>query len=194
MPAAKAGTYKIRHRKMLPWRGYEHTDTNWRLSVYDVRETDDATSNSRHIIRGLTLREIYAVQLSYETVTGERVYAGRDAYLWPSDGFPPHGKRLATYPFFGHHGDKDYAYRICAETFFPDDLQRQSDWVALIEHAFEQWELATSGFITVTPEKDPATGEYEACTDMSRWRWALLPGIVRDEDDHLSETPRSSES
>ena len=71
------------------------------------------------------------------------------------------------------------------ETFFPDDLPRQSDWVDLIEYAFEQWETATDDLVTATPEySNPATQEYEACTDMS---WFRLFLFIRANDDVLSE-------
>ena len=149
----------------------------------------------------LELGKIYGIQLSYKTVVNQNtvhVFSANDMYVWPSTSFPGGREtsenrkipdRVATYPFFGYHADRDYAYRVCKDTFFPDVPQRQNDWVNLIEHAFEQWEIATDGFVTVTPEySNSATRTYETCTDMSYMRM-LIHSIdpIMEEDDVLSE-------
>lgn len=160
----------------------------------------------------LELGELYGVQLSYKTAANQsviHVFSANDVYVWPSTSFPGGREsaenrdipdRVATQPFFGYHDDRDYAYRVCVDTFFPDDPQRQSDWVNLIEHAFERWEIASDGFVTMTPEySNPATKTYKDCTDTSPMRlmfhrfglnpihrqFPILP--IRAEDDDRSE-------
>ena len=200
------GEYTIRTRKLFP---SEHWDTNWSLVGYDrerpVLECVDyclslpdkvfrdlnpfGPTNSRltYTREKLELGEIYGVQLNYKTTSRgvtTQVFSARDAYVWPSKGFPgddDRPDRVATFPYFGHHADKDYGYRICRDTFFPDDTTRQDDWVDLIEHALEKWKTAADGLVTVTPEySNAAAKEYEPCTDMSVMRLMLF--IARDDD------------
>ena len=82
------------------------------------------------------------------------MFSARDAYVWPSDGFPGNNKRVATYPFFGHHANRNFEYIICDMTFPADDPNtpdnERTTWINLIEIAFEQWQKATDNFITVT--------------------------------------------
>ena len=205
------GRYTVRTRKLYP---PDHHRINWNLHSYDTnlpaigcesqpcfslpdKLYDDVTANGAVGTRltysrpKLELGKLYGIQLSYEISAGHEtihVFSANDVYVWPSKNLPsenPHPDRVATFPFFGHHKDKDYGYRICKDTFFPDNTTRQADWVKLIEHAFEQWEIATDGFITMTPEyKDPVSREYEDCTSMSWWRPMFL---IRGKDDSLSE-------
>ena len=157
----------------------------------DANPSGPPNSSLTYTREKLELGEIYGVQLNYKTASGgvtTQVFSARDAYVWPSKGFPgddDRPDRVATFPYFGHHADKDYGYRICRDTFFPDDTTRQDDWVNLIEHALEQWETAADGLITVTPEySNAAAKEYEPCTDMSVMRSMLFIG---PEDDARSE-------
>ena len=83
---------------------------------------------------------------------------------------------MAGYPFFGHFDPKVFKYRVCEDTFYPDDETKQKEWVALIVHAVEQWDTATNGFIKITPEYKPpeeweVTGEpdFEECTEPPSW-------------------------
>ena len=63
--------------------------------------------------------------------------------------------------------------------------ERKNAWVTLIETALEQWEIATDGLVTATPEYvNEATKEYEACTDFSLWRLSFL---TQRADDARSE-------
>ena len=173
---AKMGSYKIRYRKAKDLAGlYKHTSTNWRPGRYYPSETRNATSNSQHTITGLTLGEIYAVQLMYETSAGNKVFAARDSYVWPSTGFQAHNKRVATYPFFGHFTNKTYTYRICTDTFPPNT---QSEWASLIEDALGQWQTATGNMIRMNRDT-------RACTDLSSM--SIREALLSDEDDSLSE-------
>ncbi len=90
--------------------------------------------------------EIYAIQVNYKRTDDLMVFSARDAYVWPSTKLPENQSRVATFPFFGHHPNREFEYIICKETFPSAD---QTDWINLIRHAFKQWEVATDGFVTV---------------------------------------------
>ena len=106
-------------------------------------------------------------------------------YLWLSVSDPPSRERVAGYPFFGHFDPKIYEYRVCADTFYPDDETKQEKWVALIGDALVEWETATHGFIEMTPEytetsewTDPDKPEFEECTKyLSWWDHVFLPAV-----------------
>ena len=113
------------------------------------------------IFRGLDHGEIYAFQLNYVMSDSSKVYSARDAFVWPSTAYPEENKRVATYPFFGHHPTRTFEYIICTDTFPTDPLDRgltthdpnatQRDrWTNIVTNAFEEWETATGGFVTVT--------------------------------------------
>ena len=163
--------YTVKYRRLGGTRNHA-TDTAWRANTFVNLDhgstvTDSNPSSSarlKHTRNNLRLGEIYAIQLNYEQ-NGQKVFSGRDMFVWPSKGFPAIGKRVATYPFVGHWADKEYSYRICEETF-PEG--KQDAWTKLIEHAFEQWEYATDGLITMTHDE---SGE---CSDLSVIETALL--------------------
>ena len=119
-------------------------------------------------ITGLNLRDsIYAVQLNY-TIGTDKYFSAREAYVWPSDGQPAADKRVATYPFAGYLSSRTYTYRVCASTFNETNVAVQNAWARLFEHALEQWEKATGGFITMTPDyENPSAADpvYKPCTD-----------------------------
>ena len=168
---AGSDEYSIEYRRLGRTQkgGYHHSDVNWELNSYTysspnriptvvnvVDSSPSASGRMTHTITGLDLGEVYAVRLNYRTAAGW-AHSARDAFVWPSASFPACGKRVATYPFFGHHASKEYSYRICEDTF-PKDTR--DAWENLIEHAFEQWEEATDGLVKMTPVD-------EDCTDLS---------------------------
>ena len=189
-PAAQAGSFRARYRKarQFAFVGVPHTDPAWIPGTFDPPEVDEVMESSEHTIEDLTLREIYAVQLYYTDRTGKQVYTARDAYVWPSDDFPPHNERVATFPFFGYFQTKTYDYRVCDEDeAFPDDdpntpVNEKNQWVALIEHALGQWETATKD-----GDDKLITMSYNdgACTDLSDL--SILNALLNDADDGLSE-------
>ena len=176
-PGRKSDTpYKIRYRKMLPSGGIiAHTNPSWSPGTYgDYSDFASVTgSQTSHSITNLEIGEIYGVQLMYEeTVTRNKVYAARDAYVWVSTDFPANGSRVATYPFFGHWPGREYKYIICTDTF---PRTSRTAWVGLIVDAFEQWEEATNGFVTMTRD------ENRGCADSTNMEQFIL------DDDQLNE-------
>ena len=158
-----------------PWGGPEPAiiaDTQVNLPVFA------SPSQLEYTKEGLSFDWIYAIQINYTETDGTEVYSGRYAYVWPAKGQPGNatlvsGDRVATYPYFGHWPDKTYTYRICEDSFqnrrvFGTRHERES-WVALIESAFEQWETATGGLVTMTRNSG-------ACHIGSHTGYATLPG------------------
>ena len=139
-------------------QGFTHTELGWQPSTLGSFSSSAPIRNTVHTITGLNSEEIYAIQLIY-TPSGAglpaRVYAGRYVYVYPSstgpidddpnDGFAP---RVATFPLEVRlPANRTYGYRICEDTFPAD---KRAAWRNLIVHAFEQWELATDGLVTMT--------------------------------------------
>ena len=166
------------HHGQHGWRPNQFvTLTNTGETVTDSNPS--STDRLTHQRTNLSLGEIYAIQLNY-TQNGQKVFSGRDAFVWPSRGFPGNASLVGTYTFFGHWSDKEYTYRICDETF-PSNIR--SEWVQLIDDAFEEWEVATDGLVTVTKES-------EECTDLSNISSSTMNAILnqlRTQDSELSE-------
>ena len=201
-------SYSIRWRKLEDDAGNNHhSSSGWQLddkvypkppsAIFTGKEENISASKSSETIRPLDLGELYAVQLNYETSSGT-VFSARDAYVWPSDSKPEAGERVAGYPFFGHFSDKTYRYRVCVDTFSPDDVTKQDQWISLLKESLEEWEIATHGFIQMTPDykdmsewSDPNEPEFKECTTYpSVWQQLVNPGIAferRAEDDQRSE-------
>ena len=171
--AGTTGLYTIRYRRLLEYDEKPHAVTGWKPENYEVpartygaRDSNPSgTAGTRltDTIAGLILREIYAIQLNYQTSTGQKVFSARDAFVWPSDDFPYGGTRVATYPFFGHWPEGRYSYTICDSTF-PESTRSQ--WNSLIKHAFKQWEIEiangksieTNARTRPCPERDSLIG------------------------------------
>ncbi len=147
--------YTIRYRLLTGthtekdgWYPYGYTNlTNMSDIVSD--HNSYSTALLKHTRTNLKLMKIYAIQLNYTDQNGIRVFAGRDAFVWPAKDFPKEDERVATYPYFGHWTTKEYKYRICDQTFPADKREK---WIQLIDDAFERWESATNGLVKVTSE------------------------------------------
>ena len=174
----------------------EHHDTTWMPTGWqDNLEANSLDPDPSGPVNGLLefntseleLGKLYGVQLSYKTNTSH-VFSAVHDYVWPSTGFPGDDnrpERVATFPYFGHHTDGDYAYRICTDTLPNTTTGERDAWVSLIETALEQWEVATNGLVTATPEyANAATKEYEPCTAFDWWRLFFLTQLA---DDNRSE-------
>ena len=183
-----ADEYSIEYR----WLGRDHTQLDWpswnnaleEWPYYEEHtnspETFSPTGSdpeSRTIDYLIRIGEIYAFQVNYVTISGEKVFSARDAYAWPSKTKPGNAKLVGTYTFFGHHPSNspsvagEYNYTICKDTFPPDDPNTQlvdenTEWVEIIKDAFGQWETATNGFVRMTPMTSVTPG-LNVCQDDS---------------------------
>ena len=150
MRESGASKYSIKYRKM----GGDHTQSTWNnIPFGNASMATPASSARSHTLTGIELEKVYAIQLNYEQ-NGQKVFSGRDAYVWPSRGFPNEDERVATYPYFGHWPDREFTYRICENTFPEND---KTKWVDLINAVFEQWETSTDDLITVTRDTTTKT-------------------------------------
>ena len=196
--------------------GEHHSSENWHLDDHSLpigfehlnKVEGINSSQSQHTIYSLDLREIYAFQLIYPT-NNEWVFSTRDAFVWAAASKPTlasvvntdvdSDERVAGIPFFGHYSNKTYKYRICEETFTPDDMPRQRQWVTMINDALEQWETATDNFILVIPEykhpsewNNPNIAEFKDCTaplswwEYLHWSTSIVAGRI-NADANLSE-------
>ena len=151
------GTYTVRHRRILN-QPYAHSHLRWRPVLFADENTSGPISGRATDITGLQqIDSVYAIQLRYEvnidhevTDSSVRVFAARDAYVWPSDRAAGGGERVATFPLNHPVGGRTYAYHICSDTFpagedvviLPDDDLRAKAR-AFIQDALGQWEAAT---------------------------------------------------
>ena len=160
------GTYSFRYRRFAG----THESTSWRPTSFDDVDDHESNTGTSDTIRNLTRRKVYAVQLRYTvaitdpstlTTNTVRVHAARDVYVWPSDIAPANGSRVATFPLTKRlPADKTYRYRICEETFSSEGEARITKWKALIDHAFGQWQTATSGLVKVRNLEPAPCAEY----------------------------------
>ena len=127
---------------------------------------------------------IDAVQLNY-SVDDAVYFSAREPYAWISrwrgGADPPFsGERVAGHPLNGPLNDplapnnKTYAHLICADTFSTLE-ERQNEWIALIEHALEQWEMATDGLVMMDPVLDQS-GNRAPCV---RYQDIVDPVLAR---------------
>ena len=169
-PTATAMTVDVRYRQLGDSaQRKDHTTEEWRLDgvsyppTFDDTWRDGSPTDGLITLPAFNLGEVYALQLNYEDADGW-VYSARDAFVWPSAGFPPDGERVAGYPFFGHWKDGEYDYTVCEDTFLP--ANKRTDWTELIEHAFEQWETAVPDLLTVTRTSGGCTvGDHPISND-----------------------------
>ena len=170
------GAYSARVRKFgNSSAGLPHTSKDWIPDNFvDSNGMPDEYGEKVHIdanngvITGLETEQIYAIQLiASVTKRGSAiptaVFAVRDMYVWPSDSAATRGKRVGSFPM--NPWIRNYRYRICKDTFasLHDDPDK---WVAHINHAFRQWELATGGWVRAVHEVD-SNGDSVPCTDYS---------------------------
>ena len=174
------GSYSFRYRR-LGNSGGRHTSLNWKPdNPVDARTTSD------NPITGLTLYEVYAIQLRYEKPGKERVYAARDVYVWPSNRAAGNGERVATFPLNypltrTASGTYEFRYRICEDTFAGLN-NSQSDWIAHINHAFMQWQLATGGLVRMVEEAGPCADYSPFVTHVVNQITPMLPAMPTPAD------------
>ena len=159
-----------------------------------IEEMPDGSKRLRLILGGLSTNQIYAVRVNYRKTTGsvERtVYSARDVYVWPSKTQPlGEDTRVATYPFFGHHKNREYRYVVCDETFtLPSNLATahpnfNSGWEQVIDASFKQWETATDGLVTTINEGDI---DCKKLSIFETLLWEDIEQIKQNVDDERSE-------
>ena len=189
-PSYAGGTPSFRYRKL----GGTHSSDGWQPMIID---TDETTTNNP--VTGLEIEKIYAIQLRYETATQptQRVYAGRDAYVWPSKRVPktwlsaeePYIRDLvATFPLNPIlpkiSNTPTYSYRICESTFPSDERE---DWRNLIRHALDQWELATGGLVVLTNESYD-DGQSKPCSSYAHFVDEIADGVKALDPSTTEET------
>ncbi|MCY3956782.1 MAG: hypothetical protein OXG65_00620, partial [Chloroflexi bacterium] len=167
-----AGTYDLRYRPATA----DHAKADWRPTNLGAFVSPKTNVTSPSTLTGLAARQVYAIQLIYRegssTSNDSDVFAARDSYVW-SSATPAAASEsssptwVAGMPLRYPLPSTTYEYRICEDTF---PVGKQSDWSAFIQHAFEQWELATGGVVTMTYSS-------EACTDYSNVVNAVLKEV-----------------
>ena len=160
------GTYELRYRALSG----DHTELLWRPDNFDDFLPPRSNASSPQIIDSLSSGRVYAVQLIYRedpgTSADTEVFAARDAYVWPSlssaiAAGSESAARIAGFPMQLPLPSTTYEYRICADTFpkgpssNPDEIRNK--WKALIQHAFEQWEVSTDGLVTMNYNSNDCT-------------------------------------
>ena len=179
------GRYEIRYRLLGKYNNYYHHSSDdvdvdrgrgwrlgggvypsgWQMGNVTLRPASGGVEGAT--ITGLQPREIYAVQIYYDSGTGATehwVYAARDVYVWPFSGrpgidsaFPNQGRRVATYPVYGHFPDRQFTYKICTDTF----PERVNDWRNLINKAFGVWQEAVGDNITVAYDPSDCDAHWD---------------------------------
>ena len=141
------GDFEFRYRKV----GHErlaHTELFWNPTVYTPIDLDS----------NWELDQVYGVQVVFRPSNTAKptVYAGRDAYVWPSSQSPGLRERVASYPFGWDAADnRTYTYRICNHTL---PQASRMEWHRFIRHALGHWGTVTSGRV----QADYETGD---CAD-----------------------------
>ena len=184
--------YTVRWRRISDKDTNPHSSENWRpveWSPDSEFDWDSATTSSsgydiNNSAKGIVDEEIYAVQLNY-TIGNQKFFSARERYAWVSDrrgGFRLHGdERIGNFPLGFPLDDplapnnKTYAYRICADTFASDET-KQNEWIALIEHALEQWELATDRLVMMDHALDE-NGNRAPCVNYAGVMNAVLAQV-----------------
>ncbi len=191
-PAIQGATrYVIRYRQLPPghdqlnWSGYPDTPASWEEVVLDVSGSSPpiTPTGGRYVYRllgpgggGLDLGSVYAVHVNYAK-GASAFYAARNAYFWTSTAGAGNGQRVATFPLRHRVLNQTYSFRICTPTFPSAEV---TDWVEAIEHAFEQWELATDGLVTVTRDTRACpSGELVVPIVQERVRIACQPATAQ---------------
>ncbi len=167
-----AGSYDLRYRPAIA----NHAHPDWRPTRLGAFLSPKTNVTNPLTLTGLTARQVYAIQLIYRegssTSNDSDVFAARDSYVWSSAAPATSAESsspvwVAGIPLRYPLPSTTYEYRICEDTF---PVGKQSDWSAFIQHAFEQWELATGGVVTITYSS-------EACTDYSNVVDAVLKEV-----------------
>ena len=179
------GFYQLRYRKFKDGEMDEmdevdeyisgHRTLNWdpEAEGYDPTQfrVQLPPGSTSHPILSLQDKGLYAIQLIYDSPKDAegsvKVFAARDAYVWPSNSAPMPQSRVGSFPLLTPLINPDYAdpneadsnehtygYRICEESFpvDPSTVTPANSMITFINHAMEQWEIATRGIVAMTHE------------------------------------------
>ena len=187
--AYDGGSYFLRYRK---FRG-DHKSPYWNPAsegFEPVKETPIGQFESTsHTITDVDTDDVYAIQLRYVRRDGDDadgtddalvVFAVRDVYVWPSTQIPDAGARVGSYPLNYRLNNRryeslptsTYEYRLCTDTFAPDTSDGDPGWHAFIDHAFNQWSVATGALVRFLRETNP-------CRNYIPVAQALMPAVKR---------------
>ena len=152
----------IRWRQLQNDGTKEHNQYEWGLTgtslpQFDKSDSKHLTSGSDHKtnpkrrttpITGLQAKTPYAVQFNFTQSAGpdnpdRKVFSGTDHYVYPSDKPAGDGERIASMPLRQYLSEKEYKYAFCEDTFD----EPTETWLFLIQHAFQEWAMATDGLI-----------------------------------------------
>ena len=170
--------YTLRFRELgNDHGGRSHTALLWEIDDQSLPGSFGANdkktvTGSETTINNLNLDSIHAVQLNYTTTGGIHVFSGRDAYVLPTRTAPAANTLVASISVDHRGATKPFTYRICSETFpneqfsATDTRNKREAWKQIIQHAFEQWEIATDGLIQMTYDA-PTPQDPKECADYS---------------------------
>ncbi len=150
-----ADNYSFRYQR-VSHNLHSHTNLEWTPSVFTPLGSGTSL--------GLASERIYGVQLVVEPLdeAKPRVYAARDAYVWPSSRAPALRERVASFPIgWDAVDDGTYTYRICNHTL---PLANRMGWHGFIKHAMGHWGSVTSGRIKAEFESGDCE-DYSPLTD-----------------------------
>ena len=128
-----------------------HTTNLW-IPVYDDTRLDSGqvvTTSASATLNDLENGEVYSILLNWEEANIP-VYSARRAFVWVSNAMPAKGKRVATYPYFGHWPDREYLFRVCANSFPADNpatmrVDERQVWLDTIAAARDAWNTVLGG-------------------------------------------------
>ena len=173
-------------------RGNSHNHYAWSLTenslprheATDALHITDGTPDPNDpdrrttIITGLTPKKPYALQLNFTQSTGtdspdRRVFSGIDHYVYPSNEPAGNGERVASIPLRQYLPDRNYDYVFCEDTFD----EPTENWLALFQHAFEEWHNATDGLIQGRRLLE-ANGDPAECADYDSYIQSILAELI----------------
>ena len=144
----------------------------------DSLRTEDDSSEEMYALAGdheyeldeLEIGQVYAIQFTLQipprrSTTTVKVFGARYSYVWPSGtgvfglGLTEVREHFEFYGFWqpetigGESNVIEYRYKICQNTFRSNRADKTINgerFSALIQHAFEQWEIASSRLVRMT--------------------------------------------
>ena len=138
---ADATSYELRHGKECPDTGNLCADSareaSWTAPYIRM-------ASSPHVVVSNTPRALYRHLRRVEVRTVRNgvpsMWSEEEVFVHPTD-VPPIGS-IATMPFYGHHLDREYTFRICDDTFPAESRNSHTRWVSSILNGAQSWQKA----------------------------------------------------